>query len=390
MASIYTRDNLLKTINADKATLVSPIEGTLAARTDINYVCVCGKPHHKILSNLLNGKGGAICPDCAIKRGVERRLKTLKDEGITTVNKGATEFNRELAEKTASKDGSTLLGIYSPNKDGSQTEMKGSKASRDCFLRIKCNCGKVDFINFRQGYEGLCLCAGCRKGHRSDALRSYRRGEPPPKVVESPSVRSARIEREGQECIDCGKNKKASDFSSEFNSIENCKVYDGRCFECSRKLRTSKREESLRNGSLEDFMKAELEVANDRTKKYNRKHPNNIREFTITVAFLVELFAKQDGKCALTGCPMKTNSHRDDRPDDMRCNPDKMSIDRIDSKRGYTKDNVQLLTWITNSEKMNMTNEQFLQRSIDRYKFFSTQLIQETNRQVPHTTQLYS
>ena len=374
MASRYTRDNLLKIIGDDKATLGSPIEGDLTSRTTIEYQCACGKQHSKIFSNLVHGGGGAICPNCAIKRGVERRLKTLESEDVKTLNTGSTDFNRELAETSASKVGSVLVGVYQRNKDGSRgVEITGNKASRDCFLQIKCKCGNDDFIIFRDAYDGLCLCKPCRKGHKSNALRITRSGGDPSNIIaESLSKRANRIENDGQECTDCNTIKPASDFSSEFNPIEKCKIYKSRCYECSRKLRTLNREESLRNGSLEDFMKSQITDAKQRNSAYNRAHPDDVRDFNLTASFLMELFEKQDGKCALTGIPMLTNSHRDDRPDNVRCNPNKMSIDRIDSKLGYTTDNVQLLTWITNSEKMDMTNEQFIQRTIDRYKFLAT------------------
>jgi hypothetical protein len=109
--------------------------------------------------------------------------------------------------------------------------------------------------------------------------------------------------------------------------------------------------DAIRNGSLENFLNGELAVAKDRTKKHNVKHPTDVRDFDITVPFLVDLFERQDGRCALSGLPMLTTTHIDERPDDARCNPNKLSIDRIDSSRGYTEDNVQLVRWRLNSMK---------------------------------------
>jgi hypothetical protein len=84
------------------------------------------------------------------------------------------------------------------------------------------------------------------------------------------------------------------------------------------------------------------------------KHPTDVRDFDITVPFLVDLFEKQDGRCVLSGLPMATTTHIDERPDDMRSNPNKLSIDRIDSSRGYTEDNVQLVRWRPNNMKSDM------------------------------------
>ena len=57
-------------------------------------------------------------------------------------------------------------------------------------------------------------------------------------------------------------------------------------------------------------------------------------ELTITKEFIWELFNKQDGKCALTGMPLTI---------DYRGSNHTASLDRIDSSKGYTEENVQ---WI--------------------------------------------
>jgi hypothetical protein len=102
-------------------------------------------------------------------------------------------------------------------------------------------------------------------------------------------------------------------------------------------------------------MDIELKIAKDRTKKYNKKHPHSVREFTIKVPYLMELLERQDGKCALSGRPMLTTTHRDECPEEERCNPNKLSIDRIDSLKGYIEGNVQLVRWRANSMKMDTT-----------------------------------
>ena len=373
MTQTEARERLSEILRRDNATLVSPIEGYLTSRTLVTYVCgvvahppllACGVQHTKTFSNLIQGVGGAICTICAGLRGVAKRKYTLTDCKLN-INNGETDFNRDLAEKTAAKSGSTLLGIYSLEDNGSYVIIENdARINRDSYLLIRCAspCKKEEYINFRNAYgqsivrpgNGLCLCAGCRKGHKSDTLRSTRRGEPLPEVIESMSVRSGRIERDGQECIDCKEHKPAKDFGGSFNRMENCKVHIGRCYTCSRKLRTANREDAIRNGSLEDFLKVELAVAKNRAEKHNAKHPTNVRDFDITVPFLVDLFERQAGRCALSGLPMLTTTYIDERPDDKRTNPNKLSIDRIDSSRGYTEDNVQLLRWRANCMKSDM------------------------------------
>lgn len=370
MTQTEARERLSEILRRDNARLVSPNEGVLTSRTLVTYVCgvvrhppllACGERHSKDFSNLIHGVGGAICTICAGLRGVKKRKYTLTDRK-SNVNNGETDFNRDLAEKTASKDGSTLLGIYSLDDGGSYIIIENdARINRDSYLLIRCAspCKKEEYINFRLAHDGRCKCLTCRRAHKSDALRSTLRGESPPEVIESMSARSARIEADGQECTDCKQHKPAKDFGGSFNRTEKCKVHKGRCKACSRKLRTENREDALRNGTLEDFLKGELVVAKDRTKKHNVKHPTDVREFGITVPFLVDLLERQDGKCALSGLPMLTTTHRDERPGDERCNPSKLSIDRIDSSLGYTEDNVQLVRWRVNSMKMEMTSAEY-------------------------------
>lgn len=367
MDQVEARKIISYTLEQDKATLVSPKEGDIKADTPIAYLCgKCAKQHSKTFINLKTGTGSGLCKLCAQKRGNERRIASLAALPKMNINRGETDFNRDLAEKTALKNGSTLLGIFL--KEGEDyTEIENdNRINRSCYLHILCPCGEKDYVYFRNAYgcgakkpgEGLCLCAACRKGHHSASLRKFRRGDDTTSeiVIESMPKRAERIERDGQECTDCKQHKTVSNFFGLFNSIENCKVYEGRCYACSRKLRTSNREDALRNGSIEDFMKKELANARDRNKKFNRKNPDQAREFNITVPFLMELFERQDRKCALSGLPMLTTTHRDQCPEDKRCSPDKLSIDRIDSLRGYTQDNVQLLRWRSNCMKNDLTS----------------------------------
>lgn len=64
------------------------------------------------------------------------------------------------------------------------------------------------------------------------------------------------------------------------------------------------------------------------------------------------LFLKQDRKCALSGEPIQFSSkvHKFDRTD---------SMDRIDSSKGYTRENVQWLHKHVNLMKWDFTVERF-------------------------------
>lgn len=68
-------------------------------------------------------------------------------------------------------------------------------------------------------------------------------------------------------------------------------------------------------------------------------------EYNLDLYWLRHEFKK--GRCAATGTPFKT------RPKNTRINPFYPSIDRIDSSKGYTIDNCQLVVVAFNNLKSN-------------------------------------
>lgn len=79
-------------------------------------------------------------------------------------------------------------------------------------------------------------------------------------------------------------------------------------------------------------------------------------DFDLTFDFLLGLWHGQDGKCAVSHIDMASESG-------VRklegVNPLVVSIDRIDSSKGYTTDNVQLVCFAVNQIKSNFTEDQF-------------------------------
>lgn len=76
---------------------------------------------------------------------------------------------------------------------------------------------------------------------------------------------------------------------------------------------------------------------------YNRKE-------TLSLDFLLDLYNRQEGKCAVTGEVMThlQNSGR---------NPTNLSIDRIDSSKGYEPENVRLVCYQVNVMKQDYDDE---------------------------------
>jgi hypothetical protein len=112
-------------------------------------------------------------------------------------------------------------------------------------------------------------------------------------------------------------------------------------------------------------------VCKDCAKKKNRKYKNtetgyknnlwnnlvgNAKRRNIPVLICKEdidlIYKEQKGLCAVTGMPMEYVSGVESK------NSFAVSVDRIDSNKGYTKDNVRLVCARVNLIKMEMEDEQ--------------------------------
>lgn len=78
---------------------------------------------------------------------------------------------------------------------------------------------------------------------------------------------------------------------------------------------------------------------------YRTKKRSNISGIahTLTQSEFMELFSKTEGKCAISGLHFSGG-----RPDNVRVRPYFPSLDRIDSSKGYTKDNVRFVSTAVN------------------------------------------
>lgn len=69
-------------------------------------------------------------------------------------------------------------------------------------------------------------------------------------------------------------------------------------------------------------------------------------------------YIKQDGKCAVTGLKMTRIAHQKKKGKDAHYW--NISIDRIDSNKPYTKDNIQLVCNVVNRMKIDMNHKDFI------------------------------
>lgn len=78
------------------------------------------------------------------------------------------------------------------------------------------------------------------------------------------------------------------------------------------------------------------------------KHRKHI--CTLTYEEALHQWEIQEGKCALSGAPLQSEGN----------SPYTASLDRIDSSKGYTADNIQWICWIVNKMKMDWSQDEFL------------------------------
>lgn len=101
--------------------------------------------------------------------------------------------------------------------------------------------------------------------------------------------------------------------------------------------------------TLEGKFKDLLSKCKSRSQKKNF-------EFDLTFDFLMGLWHGQDGKCAVSKLNMTSESGK---RKEEGVNPFVVSIDRINSNKGYIMDNVHLVCFAVNQMKSNFSEEQF-------------------------------
>lgn len=84
----------------------------------------------------------------------------------------------------------------------------------------------------------------------------------------------------------------------------------------------------------------------------NAKRRNKY-ECEIDIEYMLELYKLQEGKCAISGIEMTWGFEDNREAGKQYRKPFNLSVDRVDSTKGYTKDNVILICNIVNFFKNN-------------------------------------
>lgn len=79
------------------------------------------------------------------------------------------------------------------------------------------------------------------------------------------------------------------------------------------------------------------------------------RDFNITLKYLKELWITQNGICPYTGWKMILRPTKNEQ---IILSPERASLDRIDSSKGYIEGNVQFVSWMAQLAKNKYSSEE--------------------------------
>ena len=144
-------------------------------------------------------------------------------------------------------------------------------------------------------------------------------------------------------CKSCNQEKSLEQFSrSNTHRSLSYLTWKSECQICESKRKKLERDKRAEQNGVEYNIQIVLNDVSKRVKKYHR-------EFDIDLPYLIDLYKKQNGVCSYTGIQMGFRLGSFER----------LSLDRIDSNKGYTKDNVVWCCWIANNMKQDMKVEEF-------------------------------
>lgn len=204
------------------------------------------------------------------------------------------------------------------------------------------------------------------------------------------------MNQETKQCTKCDESKPLSAFSKLIKRNGES-GYNSQCKECRNKISKQKNNERQKEGdkycqgcertlSVDNFTSCKTnkdglqgcckecrhETANKHFSTYdgfmNRlylslKHNTATRSkdllIEITENDIKDQYQKQDGLCALTGIKMTHLAYQTDA-NNRTINNYNISVDRIDSQKGYIKDNIQLICAAVNLMKSDLTEDELL------------------------------
>ena len=209
------------------------------------------------------------------------------------------------------------------------TDMLGNTYGKFVVVRIG------NYVEHKRHWILKCQDCGYEKSWPGTDIRRGFLGE------KCDGCREKRSTATTKECSDCKKVLPKSDYYANKDHYDLLAVC---CKVCSKKRR-----------------KVIIEMISGAKKRAKKKGIS----FNLTGEFLKELNTKQQGKCVYTGLSLdwdycSQGEHRYIKGQ----NAYRASLDRIDSSKGYTQDNVQLVVYIVNMIKNAFTEKEFLENCL--------------------------
>lgn len=131
-------------------------------------------------------------------------------------------------------------------------------------------------------------------------------------------------------CSSCGVLKEDNLFGFQSRQCSDCKYEKRKQYKLKHKNRL-KKERYTYNHSFQGRLVALIQAAKQRAQKHNL-------EYTLDREWILDLYAKQTGKCLLTNIEFSI-----EKPCETNLNPFSPSLDKINPKLGYTKENTRLV-----------------------------------------------
>ena len=158
-------------------------------------------------------------------------------------------------------------------------------------------------------------------------------------------------------CHKCKTYKKEDCFTPNNNKNKIRKFRRYVCNECLKSIRVEKNRNLDTENKLKKCLRFRVLGAKDRATKHNIP-------FNLELKDVLELWRKQEGKCALSDVPMTFELNKGRVPTNV-------SIDKINKDLGYLKDNVQLVCMACNQIKSDLTEEEmynFCKKIVNKYE----------------------
>jgi hypothetical protein len=152
---------------------------------------------------------------------------------------------------------------------------------------------------------------------------------------------------QGKVCMakNCQNKKKKQHYHDNIDRYHEVKKAE---YKRNYKQRAPRSKERRAKRYYKDFIETALRTVKSRAKEYSM-------DFDLDKLFLTELYEKQSKKCALTGLEFEVEREVEYR----KRRPFAPSIDRIDYKKGYTKNNVRLVCVAVNIALSDFGDEVF-------------------------------